>query len=260
MQTPRSRISERILSSRSRSVRGPGCRDHKFRLGPSPPKFTFTDDDGLGDGGGGFVDLLFVSYSFSARYKYLRIQSILNVVRANQKDVYYQGYILEHLETLVQGILGISILAHGAVNPPGSRWLHSHQSLLKSLSDALYLTLTTGIGRRTLGEEYTDIYQISSSSKRKPSTWRRWGYVITETAGWYVLIHFLWPRARRQLERHLDEATDIGKNGFREKFIRATLAVIENTSSVHLALFYFLGTYYSLPKRLFGIRYVRVSL
>lgn len=30
----------------------------------------------------------------------------LNVVRANQKDVYYQSYILEHLEALVQNILG----------------------------------------------------------------------------------------------------------------------------------------------------------
>ena len=138
----------------------------------------------------------------------------------------------------------------------GSRWLHSHQSLLKSLSDALYLTLTTAIGRRTLGEEYTDIYHISSTSKRKPSTLRRWGYVLTETAGWYVLIHFLWPRARRRLERQLETTTENGKNGFRETFLRATLAVIENTSSVHLALFYFLGTYYSLPKRLFRIRYV----
>lgn len=30
----------------------------------------------------------------------------LIVVRANQKDVYYQTYILQHLETLVQSILG----------------------------------------------------------------------------------------------------------------------------------------------------------
>lgn len=134
--------------------------------------------------------------------------------------------------------------------------MHSHQPLLKYFSDALYLTLTSAIGQPTLGEEYTDIYQISSTSQRKPSTLRRWGYVITETAGWYVLIHLLWPRARRRLERQLDQATETGINGYREKFIRATLEVIENTSSVHLALFYFIGTYYSLPRRLFGIRYV----
>jgi peroxin-10 len=180
----------------------------------------------------------------------------LTVVRANQKDVYYQGYILEHLETMVQSILGISILAHDIADPPGSRWLHSHQAFLKSISDALYLSLTTAIGHRTLGEEYTDIYQISSSSKRKPSTLQRWGYVITETAGWYILIHLWWPQARRRLELKQDEARETGKNGYREKLIRATLAIIENTSSVHLALFYFLGTYYTLPKRLFGIRYV----
>jgi peroxin-10 len=120
----------------------------------------------------------------------------------------------------------------------------------------MYLTLTTAIGQRTLGEEYTDIYQISSTSKRKPSALQRWGYVITETAGWYVLVHFLWPRAKRRLERQLEEATEAGLRGYREKILRATLAVIENTSSVHLALFYFLGTYYSLPKRLFRIRYV----
>ena len=28
------------------------------------------------------------------------------LVRANQKDVYYQTYILEHLETFVQNVLG----------------------------------------------------------------------------------------------------------------------------------------------------------
>ena len=128
---------------------------------------------------------------------------------------------------------------------------------MKSLSDALYLSLTTAIGLRTLGEEYTDIYQIESSTSKKPSTARRWGYVITESAGWYILIHLLWPRMRRRLQIQLEVATDQGRNGFREKFLRAALAVAENTSSVHLALFYFLGTYYSLPKRIFRIRYVR---
>jgi peroxin-10 len=138
----------------------------------------------------------------------------------------------------------------------GSRWLHSHRNLLKAISDALYLTLTTAIGRRTLGEEYTDIYQIASPTSREPSTIRRWAYVIAETAGWYTLIHTIWPRARRRLERKLELADDENRNGFQEKCIRAVLAVVGNTSSVHLALFYFLGTYYSLPKRLFKIRYV----
>jgi peroxin-10 len=154
----------------------------------------------------------------------------------------------------VQSILGTShlLLANGT----GSRWLHAHQPQLKTLSDALYLTLTTAIGRRTLGEEYTDLLQIASSTSRKPSALRRWGYVIAETAGWYTLIHILWPRARRRLERNLEAANDERRNGFREKCLRTALAVVENTSSVHLALFYFLGTYYSLPKRLFRIRYV----
>lgn len=138
----------------------------------------------------------------------------------------------------------------------GSRWLHSHQPLLKAFSDAVYLTLTTALGNRTLGEEYTDIYQIASTTRQKPSALRRWGYVLTESAGWYVLIHILWPRTRRRLQRNLDTATDQNKTGFREKCLGAILAVAENTTSVHLALFYFLGTYYSLPKRLFQIRYV----
>jgi peroxin-10 len=138
----------------------------------------------------------------------------------------------------------------------GSRWLHSHQPILKAFSDATYLTLTTALGHRTLGEEYTDIYQISSTNGQKPSTLRRWGYVLTESAGWYILIHILWPRTRRHLQQKLDTASDQGRNTFREKFLRTSLAIIENTTSIHLALFYFLGTYYSLPKRLFQIRYV----
>ena len=138
--------------------------------------------------------------------------------------------------------------------------MHAHQNLLKSFADGLYLSLTTAIGLRTLGEEYTDIYQIASPTSKKPSAVRRLGYVITETAGWYFLIHLLWPRARRRLQRQLELAEEQCRDGYREKFIRALLALIANTSSMHLALFYFLGTYYSLPKRLFRIRYVGLIL
>ena len=175
-------------------------------------------------------------------------------VRANQKDVYYQGYILEHLETLVQNVLGSAPVEPSLI--AGSRWLHAHQPLLKAVSDALYLGLTTSIGLRTLGEEYTDIYQIESRTAKKPSIYRRIGYVLTETAGWYVLIHILWPRLRRRLQHRLEKETEQRPHGLKEKCLRAALAIVENTTSLHLALFYFLGTYYSLPKRLFRIRYV----
>lgn len=80
--------------------------------------------------------------------------------------------------------------------------------------------------------------------------------MITETAGWYVVIQLLWPRLRRQLQLKLESANSHGQNGVRERVLRAALASVENISSLHLALFYFLGTYYSLPKRIFQIRYV----
>lgn len=141
-------------------------------------------------------------------------------------------------------------------NALGSRWLHAHRDLLKSFADMLYLGLTTAIGLRTLGEEYTDIYQIASNTSKKPSATRRFGFVAAETAGLYFLIHLLWPRARRKLQQQLEIAEDQHRNGYQEKFLRGILGIAGNVSSVHLALFYFLGTYYSLPKRLFRIRYV----
>ena len=143
-----------------------------------------------------------------------------------------------------------------AATNTGSRWLHSHQPLLKAVSDALYLGLTTAVGLRTLGEEYTEIYQIHSSTMKKPSIYRRVAYVLTETAGWYVVMHILWPRLRRRLQQQLEKETDKRPHGLKEKLLQAALAIVENTTSLHLALFYFLGTYYSLPKRLFRIRYV----
>jgi len=84
---------------------------------------------------------------------------------------------------------------------------------------------------------------------------RRYGYVLAESLGFYFVIQFLWPRVRRRLQRQVDEAE--GQNQRREKLLKGIIAVFENISSVHLALFYFLGTYYSLPKRIFRIRYVR---
>jgi peroxin-10 len=141
----------------------------------------------------------------------------------------------------------------------GSRWLHAHKPLLKTLSEALYLGLTTAIGLRTLGEEYTDIYQVASSTSQRPLALRRWGFVFAETAGWYAVFNLLWPRLRRQLQLKLESPNGQSRNEFHERVLRAALASVENISAVHLALFYFLGTYYSLPKRIFRIRYVLSS-
>jgi Pex2 / Pex12 amino terminal region len=149
-------------------------------------------------------------------------------------------------------------MKHRAALTSGSRWLHSHQPLLKALSDGVYLALTTAIGLRTLGEEYTDIYQLADS--HKPSTLRRVGYVLAESIGAYTLTYILWPRVRRRLQEKLETAIEHGRQGLRNKLLQAALAVVENTSSMHLALFYFLGTYYSLPKRLFRIKYVSSSV
>jgi len=51
----------------------------------------------------------------------------------------------------------------------GARLLHKYSGEAKTFADLLYLSLTTLIGSRTLGEEYCDIVHVEKDSRSLPS-------------------------------------------------------------------------------------------
>ena len=79
-----------------------------------------------------------------------------DIIRSHQKDAYFSGVLLEQLSSLLRKLYG-------------ARFAHTYVSETRVLGELLYLGLTTLIGNRTLGEEYTDIVQVESETGRLPA-------------------------------------------------------------------------------------------
>ena len=98
------------------------------------------------------------------------------------------------------------------------------------------------VAAQTLGEEYTDIWQ-STSSEVGVSQSRRLALILLPVLPAYVAarLNVLYPPGDSTL----------GK-------VRQSLpATLEISGEINLALFYLRGVYYDLVKRALGIRYVR---
>lgn len=180
-----------------------------------------------------------------------------SIIRSNQKDLAITTDLHTQLTDLLRRLYG-------------TRFVHSHDTLLRTFTELLYLSLTTWIGNRTLGEEYCDIYQIEAGPASKlPSLRRRTGYILSAVLLPYGLGKIL-PRLRSRIRSRLEAAVartlkdkDDANGGRRKRKIQEYLLrhlnTITSTSPVYaltLAVFYFSGSYYHLSKRLFGLRYV----
>ncbi|KWU45731.1 hypothetical protein RHOSPDRAFT_16048, partial [Rhodotorula sp. JG-1b] len=150
-------------------------------------------------------------------------------VRANQKDLYYLSQLTERIEDVARSWLG-------------SRWLQGWSKELQRGSRLAYFGLTTLLGTQTLGEEYCDIMQYESKSRKPPSR-----AVSPEAQTIIVRRKGSWS------ERTLDRIATFVKElpsfeTLTEDYLR----------SVHLAVFYLFGRYYNLSKRATGVRFVRL--
>lgn len=198
-----------------------------------------------------------------------------DIIRAYQKDAYFTGVLTNRLTDLHRRLLGV-------------RSSHAWTSEARTLADLIYLSLTTLVGNRTLGEEYCDLVQvhepldhnnnINNNSKTTrggpeiPSIHRRASLIATSVLAPYI-ASLLLPRLRKRLRTSLQSRLSAltksghgahGKNrGSRayriQRYILAHLPDLTSTSHIQaitLAIFYFTGAYYSLSKRLLGLRYV----
>lgn len=176
-----------------------------------------------------------------------------DIIRAHQKDSYFQGVLLEHLSTILRKLYG-------------SRFAQTHAAEARTLTELLYLGLTTLVGNRTLGEEYCNIIQISNSSLRLPAIGRRAAYIISSVLLPYSLAKVL-PAFRTRVRLKLE--ANLMRNAARhhrlstgdrvKAYILENLPILTSSSPAYaltLSLFYFTGSYYHLSKRLFGLRYI----
>jgi peroxin-10 len=117
-------------------------------------------------------------------------------------------------------------------------------------SKALYLSLTTLIGSRTLGEEYTDLLYVRKDGRRLPSIKSKIGFILS-----YALLPYLISRLLKK--RFADEEDEKKDDSSWSRMIKGLSysKILDSLMNLHLALFYLSGSYYNLSKRFFGLRY-----
>ncbi|GAA6063345.1 hypothetical protein JCM10212_004366 [Sporobolomyces blumeae] len=194
------------------------------------------------------------------------------IVRANQKDLYYLGSLMEQVEDVARSFLG-------------TRWLQKWSKELHHGSRLAYFALTTLLGSQTLGEEYCDILQYTARDRKPPSKPRRAALVAAHVLLPYFLAR-TYANARRALVQR-NEALRATDSEVDSLFANSTpppkptgtlvqrfldrLASVANDlpsfetltedylRSVHLTIFYLFGRYYNLSKRLTGIRFISMQ-
>jgi peroxin-10 len=178
-----------------------------------------------------------------------------DIIRSHQKDAYFQGVLLERLSSVLRNLYG-------------SRYAQTHMAGTKTFADLLYLSLTTLVGNRTLGEEYCDIVQVEDDTLRLPHGYRRGAYILASVLLPYGLGRLL-PAFRRKLRAKLEASLRRAKNKpdqntssymtNLQSYLVRNLDTITSPSPIHaltLTAFYFTGAYYHLAKRLTGLRYI----
>ncbi|GAA5979513.1 hypothetical protein JCM10908_002953 [Rhodotorula pacifica] len=192
------------------------------------------------------------------------------IVRANQKDLYYLSQLTERIEDVARSWLG-------------TRWLQGWTKELQQGSRLAYFGLTTLLGTQTLGEEYCDIMQYERTTRKPPSRTRRIAMVLLHVVFPYLLARS-YAKARRALLARLQSSEDAQaeldslfassdkplpprKGSWSERALDriATFAkelpsfetlTEDYLRSVHLAIFYLFGRYYNLSKRATSVRFI----
>lgn len=112
--------------------------------------------------------------------------------------------------------------------------------------------MTTLLGSRTLGEEYTDLLYVSRNGRKIPKVIQRLGFILSYAILPYFLSRFL----RRHFKHNEDDEKKIGEVSWRSKLANISYSsVMDLLINCHLAIFYLTGSYYQLSKRVFGLRY-----
>ncbi|KAK9237139.1 Pex12 amino terminal region-domain-containing protein [Lipomyces kononenkoae] len=177
--------------------------------------------------------------------------SAADIIRSSQKDDYVASVLNDKLSAAVRQVYG-------------TRMLHRFSTEVSLLAGMMYLSLTTLAGSRTLGEEYCDIFLVNKDGDSLVGFQKRFGYVLSSTLVPYIVQKSL-PGLRRRLRQQIDKLHD-GKEqqeNLRSRIRRVLLRNLVNLTTsadsvkaVHLAVFYFYGSYYDFAKRVWGMRYI----
>ena len=137
-----------------------------------------------------------------------------------------------------------------------AHWLNAGSSLLYYASNSMRL-------QQTLGEEYAYLRQYNDRDHVYISRKRLFLYVLIETFGEAVIMRHIGKIVDKWIGKHVD--VEEGKRTSAVKRVVAAIArsvgdwqsVLGNILKVHTGVFYLSGNYYSIAKRLAGIKYMQ---
>lgn len=181
-----------------------------------------------------------------------------DIIRTHQKDAYMTGTISTQLSNILRELLG-------------ARFAHKYSTATTHLSELLYLSVTTLLGNRTLGEEYCDVIQVEDDTLRLASLFRRLGYILSVVFSPWLLSKTL-PALRRKLRVKLEKTVARARQKHNQhphkpepfslrfqEYILNHLDSLTSLSPIYalsLAAFYFTSSYYHISKRIFHLRYI----
>ncbi|MCH0629042.1 peroxin family protein [Kocuria palustris] len=162
------------------------------------------------------------------------------IVRANQKDAYFESSLRTHISDVLSLIMG-------------NRFVNLFPEEISVAAKGLYLGLTTLLGARTLGEEYVDLLYVLRLGRRLPRFVQRLGFVLLYALFPYVALQWL---KRMKLKYELAQEKDGGRTApWAVRYFSSYKAALDALMNLHIAIFYFDGLFYQLSKRIFGLRY-----
>ncbi|KAI9155950.1 peroxisome biogenesis factor 10 [Blastocladiella emersonii ATCC 22665] len=148
-----------------------------------------------------------------------------DLIRAAQKDDAYVASVRHALDSVLASLLGPRLHAR-------------YSRLLDPAAATVYYALTTGRAAATLGEEYCDLAPVDAGGRRAPGRLSRAGYILAQSL---ALPLVRW---------YLTSTSTSTSSDWRSR----AAAALKLAAPLHLAAFYFFGTYYRVARRVAGIR------
>ncbi|KAK4672566.1 peroxisome biogenesis factor 10 [Podospora pseudopauciseta] len=207
-----------------------------------------------------------------------------DIIRAHQKDAYFQGLLTNQISDLHRRLRGARS-AHSWATETRTigdalylclTTLIGNRTLGEEYCDLVQVEAPPSPPSQQQATTYPDSHippkPTSQPGPLLPSLSRRAGFIATSTLTPY-LFTLLLPKLRSSLRRLLTtrlttlttRGLDTTKQGQPTsearalRYILTHLSSLTNPAHIHaitLATFYFTGAYYSLSKRLFGLRYI----
>ncbi|KAK0455934.1 Pex12 amino terminal region-domain-containing protein [Armillaria borealis] len=153
------------------------------------------------------------------------------IIRAHQRDLYHVSSLREQTDTVLRSWLG-------------TRWLTRRDREVDLFVKFVYYGMTVGRGIQTLGEEYTNIWQYSTSTGLSPpSQWLRLALILIPTIPPYFLSR-------------ATELVSTSNHPTLASILKGLPSTLRVLTEVNLAIFYVSATYYSLVKRILRIKHL----